>query len=88
MIRLTGRAGWIGGALGVLSAAGALWLTLGDAAGHQIDFDIYRMGGDHLFGSDLYAVRLSRALMGGSLGMPSRIRRSQRRCSCRSTGCR
>ncbi len=58
--------------LRVLTAASvgvAVALALAEATGHQIDFDIYRMGGGHVFGSDLYAVRLSRALMGGSPGM-------------------
>jgi len=56
----------------VLTAASvsvAVGLTLAEATGHQIDFDIYRMGAGHVFGSDLYSVRLSRALMGGSPGM-------------------
>jgi alpha-1,2-mannosyltransferase len=59
-------------ALRLLTAASvgvAAALALAEATGHQIDFDIYRMGGGHVFGSDLYAVRLSRALMGGSPGM-------------------
>jgi alpha-1,2-mannosyltransferase len=58
--------------MGVLTAASvgvAFGLALAEATGHEIDFDIYRMGGGHVFGSDLYAVRLSRVLMGGSPGM-------------------
>jgi alpha-1,2-mannosyltransferase len=55
--------------LAVLSAGGALALALAEASGRQIDFDIYRMGAAHLFGSRLYAVRLPRNLMGGSAGM-------------------
>lgn len=55
--------------LAVLSAGGALALAVAEASGHQVDFDIYRMGAGQLFGKDLYTVRLSRALMGGSVGM-------------------
>ena len=55
--------------LAVLSAGSALALGLAEASGLQVDFDIYRMGAGHLFGSQLYAIRLSRALMGGSVGM-------------------
>lgn len=56
-------------AAGVLSAGGALALALAEATGHQIDFDIYRMGAQHVLGTQLYQVRLQRALMGGSRGM-------------------
>jgi alpha-1,2-mannosyltransferase len=62
-------ASWILGLLTAASVGVAGGLALAEATGHQIDFDIYRMGGAHVFGSDLYDVRLSRALMGGSLGM-------------------
>jgi len=62
-------AAWILGLLTVASAGVAVALALAEASGHQIDFDIYRMGAGHVFGSDLYTVRLSRALMGGSPGM-------------------
>jgi len=55
--------------LAAASVGVAAALALAEATGHQIDFDIYRMGAGHVFGSDLYAVRLSRALMGGSQGM-------------------
>ena len=57
------------GALTTASVGVAVALALAEATGHQIDFDIYRMGAGHVFGSDLYSVRLSRALMGGSPGM-------------------
>jgi len=60
---------WILGALTTASVGVAVALALAEATGHQIDFDIYRMGAGHVFGSDLYSVRLSRALMGGSPGM-------------------
>ena len=62
-------AAWIAGVLIAISVGVALGLTLAEATGRQIDFDIYRMGAGHVFGSDLYTVRLSRALMGGSPGM-------------------
>ena len=62
-------ASWILGALTIASVGMAVVLALAEATGHQIDFDIYRMGAGHVFGSDLYSVRLSRALMGGSPGM-------------------
>ena len=62
-------AAWIAGVLIATSVGVALGLTLAEATGRQIDFDIYRMGAGHVFGSDLYTVRLSRALMGGSPGM-------------------
>jgi alpha-1,2-mannosyltransferase len=55
--------------LAVLSAGGALGLAFAEATGHQVDFDIYRMGAGHLLGNQLYEVRLSRALMGGGLGL-------------------
>ena len=60
---------WILAGLTVASAGVAAVLALAEATGHQIDFDIYRMGAGHVFGSDLYTVRLSRTLMGGSPGM-------------------
>jgi len=60
---------WIPGGLAAVSVGVAVGLTLAEATGHQIDFDIYRMGAGHVFGRDLYSVRLSRALMGGSPGM-------------------
>src|SRR5215471_14623140 len=60
---------WIPGVLAAVSVGVAVGLTLAEATGHQIDFDIYRMGAGHVFGRDLYSVRLSRALMGGSPGM-------------------
>jgi alpha-1,2-mannosyltransferase len=52
-----------------MSVLGAIAVTIGAATGHQIDFDIYRMGASHVFGTRLYDTRLSRALMGGSRGM-------------------
>jgi len=60
---------WIFGALTAASVGVAAGLALAEATGHQIDFDIYRMGGASVFGSHLYDVRLSRVLMGGSAGM-------------------
>jgi alpha-1,2-mannosyltransferase len=62
-------ASWILRALSTASVGIAVALALAEATGHQIDFDIYRMGAGHVFGSDLYSVRLSRALMGGGPGM-------------------
>jgi alpha-1,2-mannosyltransferase len=62
-------ASWIAAVLTAASAGVAVALALAGATGHQIDFDIYRMGAGHVFGRDLYAVRLSRDLMGGSPGM-------------------
>lgn len=49
--------------------SGACALAIADATGHQIDFDIYRMGAAHVLGQHLYDVRLPRSLMGGSRGM-------------------
>jgi alpha-1,2-mannosyltransferase len=60
---------WGFGVLTVASVGVAVALALAEATGHQIDFDIYRMGAGHVFASDLYTVRLSRALMGGSPGL-------------------
>jgi alpha-1,2-mannosyltransferase len=60
---------WIPGVLAAVSVGVSAGLALAEATGHQIDFDIYRMGAGHVFGNDLYTVRLSRALMGGSPGM-------------------
>lgn len=60
---------WVLRVLTAASVGVAAVLAVAEATGHQIDFDIYRMGAGHLFGSDLYTVRLSRALMGGSPGM-------------------
>lgn len=60
---------WVLRVLAAASVGVAAGLALAEATGHQIDFDIYRMGAGHVFGSELYAVRLSRALMGGSPGM-------------------
>lgn len=64
---LVGRRARIGACLSVI---GALALAIAYATRHQIDFDIYRMGAAHVMGQHLYDVRLSRALMGGSRGMP------------------
>ncbi|HEY2551473.1 MAG TPA: glycosyltransferase 87 family protein, partial [Streptosporangiaceae bacterium] len=55
--------------LGSASVLGAILLAAADAAGHQIDFDIYRMGAGQVMGPHLYDVRLSRSLMGGRRGM-------------------
>lgn len=44
--------------LGVLSVAGALGIAIASAAGRQIDFDIYRMGGAHVLGQHLYQIHL------------------------------
>lgn len=44
--------------IALLSAAGALILSLLMVMRQQVDFDVYRMGGAHVFASDLYAVRL------------------------------
>jgi alpha-1,2-mannosyltransferase len=63
------RSTWLLGVLTAASVGVAFGLTLAEATGHQIDFDIYRMGAGHVFGKDLYAVRLSRVLMGSSQGM-------------------
>lgn len=66
----TSRAVWPALAvLAVLSAGGAVALSIVEAAGHQIDFDIYRMGAGHVLGMHLYDVRLPRSLTGGSRGM-------------------
>ena len=64
------RSFWVAPAWVCLSVTGTLALAIGYATRHQIDFDIYRMGAAHVLGQHLYDVRLSRALMGGSPGMP------------------
>ena len=64
------RSFWVAPAWVCLSVSGTLALAIGYATRHQIDFDIYRMGAAHVLGQHLYDVRLSRALMGGSPGMP------------------
>ncbi len=56
-------------AIGLVSVLGAVAVAVAEASGHQIDFDIYRMGGAHLLRRDLYTVRLPRLLMGGKRGM-------------------
>jgi alpha-1,2-mannosyltransferase len=57
-------------ALAVASVAGTLAVAIADASSHQIDFDIYRMGGANFLGAHLYDLRLPRALMpGGQRGM-------------------
>jgi alpha-1,2-mannosyltransferase len=55
--------------VGVLSVAAVVGRAVAEANGHQIDFDIYRMGAAHVLGQDLYDVRLPRSQTGGSLGM-------------------
>jgi alpha-1,2-mannosyltransferase len=56
--------------LAVASVAGTLAVAIADASSHQIDFDIYRMGGANFIGAHLYDLRLPRALMpGGQRGM-------------------
>jgi alpha-1,2-mannosyltransferase len=60
---------WALSLLAILSAAGSIAVAIRASAGHQIDFDIYRMGAGHVLGSHLYDTRLSRLLMGGSRGM-------------------
>ena len=52
-----------------LSVGGSIALAVIDATGHQIDFDIYRMGAAHALGPHLYETRLPRLLMGGRRGM-------------------
>jgi alpha-1,2-mannosyltransferase len=47
-------------AIGVVSAGGVLILLLSMIVRQQLDFDVYRMGGAHVFASDLYGVRLGR----------------------------
>lgn len=60
---------WAISLLAILSAAGSIVLAIRIAAGHQIDFDIYRMGAGQALGAHLYDTRLSRLLMGGARGM-------------------
>lgn len=45
-------------ALGLLSAAAAVTLAIARATGREVDFDVYRMGGAHVLGGQLYIVRL------------------------------
>lgn len=52
-----------------LSVAASLALAASAGAGHQIDFDIYRMGAGNVSGRHLYDTRLPRSLMGGPRGM-------------------
>ena len=56
------RATWI--VLGLLSVAGALSLGIALAIGRQVDFDVYRMGAQHVLGQRLYNDRLP------GLGLP------------------
>jgi alpha-1,2-mannosyltransferase len=56
--------GFVPVVLGAFSVGGALAFSVAAATGHQIDFDVYRMAAGHVFGSDLYTVRLQRSLMG------------------------
>lgn len=57
-------------AVAAASVAGALALSVANASGHQIDFDIYRMAAGHVFRPDLYSARLPESLMGhGHLGL-------------------
>jgi alpha-1,2-mannosyltransferase len=65
----TRRVLWLSAFLAVLSVGGAVALSFAEATGHQIDFDIYRMGAAHVLGMHLYDTRLPRSLMGGSRGM-------------------
>jgi hypothetical protein len=43
---------------GFLSVAAALALALAEASGHQLDFDIYRMGATQVAGRHLYSTRV------------------------------
>jgi alpha-1,2-mannosyltransferase len=66
--RLAGNR-WVISLLMTLSVAGSLALAIATATGHQIDFDIYRMGANNVLGAHLYDTRLPRSLMGGPRGM-------------------
>jgi alpha-1,2-mannosyltransferase len=47
---------WV--ALGMLSCALAVMITMAMAGRLEVDFDVYRLGGIHVFGPDLYSAHL------------------------------